>query len=70
MQFWGGNRAIPLQILNLLEADCPSDESINSRTIEFLRFCHTESSRNTKTDISRDNRGATSLSKEIYKEAR
>jgi len=57
-------------ILNLLEADCPSDESINSRTMESLRFCHTESSRDTETDISRGDRGATSLSKEIHEEAR
>jgi len=54
----------------LLEANCPSDESIDSRTMESLRFCHTESSRDTETNISQGDRGVTSLSKEIHEEAR
>jgi len=57
-------------ILNLLEANCPLDESIDSMTIESLRFHHTESDRDTMADISRGDRGTTSLGEEIHEEAR
>ena len=57
-------------ILNLLEANCPLDESINSSTMETLRFCHSESTRDTEGDISRDDRGATSIGEGIHEEAR
>ena len=57
-------------ILNLLEANCPSDESIDSKTMESLRFCHTESDRDTEVDISRDDRGVTSLDEGIHEEER
>jgi len=57
-------------ILNLLEANCPLDESIDSMTIESLRFRHTESNRDTETDISRGDRGTISLGEEIHEEAR
>ena len=39
-------------ILNLLEANCPLDESIDSSIVESLRFRHSESTRNTESDIS------------------
>jgi len=39
-------------ILNLLEANCPLDESIDSSTVESLRFRHSESTRDTESDIS------------------
>jgi len=39
-------------ILNLLEANCPLDESIDSSTVESLRFRHSESTRDTEPDIS------------------
>jgi len=39
-------------ILNLLEANCPLDESIDSSTIESLRFRHSESTRDTESNIS------------------
>jgi len=39
-------------ILNLLEENCPSDESIDSMTIESLMFRHTESNRDTEVNIS------------------
>ena len=57
-------------ILNLLEANCPLDESIDSSTMETLRFCHSESNRDTVTDISRGDRGATSLGEDIHEELR
>jgi len=57
-------------ILDLLEADCPLDESIDSMTIETLRFCHSESDRDSEADISRDDRGATSPGEEVFEEAR
>jgi len=57
-------------ILNLLEANCPLDESIDSRTLETLRFCHTGSTVDTEADISRGGRGATSFGEEIHEEAR
>ena len=44
-------------ILNLLEANCPLDESIDSRTMETLRFCHLESNRDTEADISQGEGG-------------
>ena len=38
-------------ILNLLEANCPLDESIDSGTMGTLRFCNTESNRDTEAGI-------------------
>ena len=57
-------------IFNLLEANCPLDESVDSMTMESLRFCHTESNRDTEANISQDDTGATSLGDEIHEEAR
>jgi len=57
-------------ILNLLEANCPLDESIDSMTIESLMFRHSESNRDTAADISRGDRGTVSLGEEIHEEAR
>ena len=57
-------------IFNLLEANCPLDESIDSSTLESLRFRHSESTRDTEADISRDDRGATSICEGINEEAR
>jgi len=57
-------------ILNLLEANCPLDESIDSMEIESLRFCHSESNRDTVADISRGDKGIISLGEEIHEEAR
>jgi len=57
-------------ILNLLEVNCPLDESIDSSTMESLRFCHTESNKDTEVDILQDDRGTSSLGEEIYEEAR
>jgi len=57
-------------ILNLLEANCPLDESICSDTVESIRFHHTESSRDTEADISRGDGGAISLGEEIHEEGR
>jgi len=57
-------------ILNLLEANCPLDESIDSMTIESLMFHHSESNRDTEADISRGDRGIISLGEEIHEEAR
>jgi len=57
-------------ILNLLEANCPLDESVDSSTIETLRFYHSEFSRDSEVDILRGDRGTTSLSEEILEEAR
>jgi len=57
-------------IFNLLEANCPLDESIDSSTLESLRFCHSESTRDTEGDISRNDRGTTSIGEEIHEEAR
>jgi len=54
-------------ILNLLEANCPLDESIDSSTIESLRFRHSESTRDTESDISWGDRGSI---EGIHKEAR
>jgi len=57
-------------ILNLLEANCPLDESIDSVTIESLMFHHSESNRDTEADISQGDRGTVSLGEEIHEEAR
>ena len=57
-------------ILNLLEENCPLDESIDSMTIESLMFRHSESNRDTVADISRGDRGFISLGEEIHEEAR
>jgi len=54
----------------LLEANCPLDESVDSSTIETLRFYHSEFSRDSEVDISRGDRGTTSLGEEILEEAR
>jgi len=54
----------------LLEANCPLDESVDSSTIETLRFYHSEFSRDSEVDILRGDRGTTSLSEEILEEAR
>jgi len=37
-------------ILNLLPANCPLDESVDSRPMEPLMFYHPESNRNTEAD--------------------
>jgi len=50
-----------------MEANCPLDESIDSRTMETLRFCHSDSNRDSEADIDRE---TTSLGEEIYEEAR
>ena len=57
-------------ILNLLEANCPLDESIDSSTMETLRFRHSDSNCDTEADTSCGDRGATSLDEVIYEEAR
>jgi len=57
-------------ILNLLEANCPLDESIDSGTMETLRFHHTESNRDIEADFLRGDGGASSLGEEIHEEAR
>jgi len=57
-------------LLDLLEANCPLDESIDSSTMESLRFCHSESNRDSEADIPQGDRGAISLSEEIHGEAR
>ena len=57
-------------ILNLCEANCPLDESIDQSTIETLRFNSIGSNTDNEADISRSNRGSTSLDEEIYEEAR
>ena len=57
-------------ILNLLEANCPSDESIDSMTMESLIFHHTESNRDSEADIPLGETGARSLSEEILEEER
>jgi len=46
------------------------DESIDSMTMESLRFCHTESNRDTEADIPLGERVATRLGEEILEEAR
>jgi len=57
-------------IFNLLEANCPLDESIDSRTMETLMFCHSESNSDTEADIPRGDTGVTTMDEEIYEEAR
>jgi len=57
-------------ILNSLEENCPSDESIDSMTMESIRFCHSESNRDTETDILLGDRGATSMGEELHEAAR
>ena len=57
-------------ILNLLEANCPLDKSIDSSTMETLKFRHSESTRDTEADTSQDSGGTTSLGEEIREEAR
>ena len=57
-------------ILNLLEANCPLDESIESRTMETLMFCHPDSNRDSEVGILRGDTRATSLGDEIHEEAR
>jgi len=61
---------VSLLIFNLMEANCPLVESIDSRTLESLRFCHPESNRDTEANISQDDRGADSMGEEIHEEAR
>ena len=57
-------------IFNLLEADCPLGESIDSSTIETLVFCHSESTRDTEGDSSSGDQGVASLGEGIHEEAR
>jgi len=57
-------------ILNLLEANCPLDESIYSGTTESFTGHRTESNRDTEADISLETGRATSLGEEIYEEQR
>jgi len=45
--------------------NCPLDESIDSMTMRTLRFCHSESDKDTEANTLRIDRGATSLSEEI-----
>jgi len=52
-------------ILNLLEANCPLDESIYSNTLENFSFHHTESDRDTEANTSRGAERETSLGEEI-----
>ena len=56
-------------ILNLLEANCPLDESID-KTMESLRFNHSQSTRDTEADDSRGDGGANSIGEEICEEER
>jgi len=56
--------------VDLLEANYPLDESIDSSTMSSLRFCYTESTGDTEADISPCGRGATSPNEEIHKEER
>ena len=57
-------------ILNLLEANCLLDKTLDSRTMETLMFCPTESNRDIEADILQGDGGATSMSEEIHEEAR
>jgi len=52
-------------ILNLLEANCPLDESIYSNTSENFSFQHPESNRDTESNTSRGAERETSLGDEI-----
>jgi len=49
-------------IFNLIEANCPVDESIDS--LETLEFGHPESNGDSEANISRGDKGATSLGEE------
>jgi len=49
-------------IFNLIEANCPVDESIDS--LETLEFGHPESNVDSEANILRGDRGATSLGEE------
>jgi len=53
---------VPQLIFNLIEANCPLDESIDS--LETLEFGHPESNGDSEANISQGNRGATSLGEE------
>ena len=55
-------------ILNLLEANCPLDESIDSMTKEPLMFCHSESTVGVEADISLGYGGTISLGEEIQRQ--
>jgi len=57
-------------MLNLLEANCPLDETIDSGTMETLMFCPIESNRDTEADILQGDGGAISMTEEIHEEAR
>ena len=57
-------------ILNLLEEHCDCDDIDKSIAMESLRFCNTESNRDTEADILRGNREAISMGEEIHEEAR
>ena len=57
-------------ILNLLEANCPVDKSICSRTMESIAFHHSESSQDIEADASQNDGGTTSLGEGIYEEER
>jgi len=54
----------------LLEANCPVDESICSRTMESIAFHHSESSQDIEADASQNDGGTTSLGEGIYEEER
>ena len=54
-------------ILNLLEASCPLDESIDHKTMETLRFRHSESNRDTEADILQSDRGTTIMGEKYMK---
>jgi len=43
-----------------MEAYCPLDESIDSRTMEPLKFCHPESNRDSEAEILQGDRVVTS----------
>jgi len=57
-------------ILNLLEANCPLDESIDLSTMETIRFRHSDSDCDTEAEISCGDRETISLGEEIHEEAR
>jgi len=57
-------------ILNLLEVDCPLDQSLYRRTTETIGFHNPESSGDIETNTSRGDEAAPSRSEEIYEEER
>jgi len=57
-------------ILNLLEVDCPLDQSLYHRTIETIGFHNPKSSRNIETNTLQGNEAVSFQSEEIYKEKR